>query len=202
MHSAADIVCKYFPALTERQREQFAMLGALYGEWNAKINLISRRDIEFLYTRHVLHSLAIAKCAEFPAPCSVLDIGTGGGFPGVPLAIMFPQARFTLADSTGKKITTLASITASLGLNNVEPLQARVETLPRRFDYAVCRAAAALPVLIKWVGRKIGRQILLLKGGDLAPELQAIPHTAEVMDIAQWFAEPFFEEKKVVRVWV
>jgi 16S rRNA (guanine527-N7)-methyltransferase len=175
------------------------MLGGLYEEWNARINLISRRDIDF-YTHHVLHSLAIAKCMQFPVASTVLDAGTGGGFPGIPLAIMFPQTQFTLADSIGKKIMAVKSIAASLKLQNVEAVNGRVEDLQQRFDFTVCRAVAVIPILLGWIGSKTNKGIFFLKGGDISDELKSIPQKAQIFDIAQWFEEAFFEEKKIVKI--
>ena len=174
-----ELILKYFPDITETQRRQFAALYDLYAGWNAKINVVSRKDFDQLYLRHVLHSLAIAKVCTFDAGARILDVGCGGGFPSVPLAILFPEAHFTAADSIRKKITVVEGVATSLGLQNLTPCCARVETLPGRFDYVVSRAVTAMPEFVKWIWDKIERGqrgslpngILYLKGGDLAEEL-------------------------------
>ncbi len=201
-----DLILKYFPDITERQREQFAALYGLYGEWNAKINVISRKDFDQLYLRHVLHSLAIAAVCRFDAGARILDVGCGGGFPSVPLAIMFPEAHFTAADSIRKKITVVEGVAQSLGLANLTPRCTRVEQIAERFDYAVSRAVTAMPEFVGWVWPKIERGqkgslangILYLKGGDLAEELAATGRRWTLFDISQHFAEEFFDTKKVV----
>ncbi len=201
-----DIIEQYFPDITGRQREQFAALGALYADWNAKINVISRKDMEHFHTRHVLHSLAIAKACPFGKGARIMDIGTGGGFPGIPLAIMFPDAQFVLTDSIGKKILVVAEVAKTLGLTNVQPLNVRAESVPGKFDYAVTRAVAETSALVSWVwdkltpGKKGGlaNGMLCLKGGDLTEELAAAGKRHEIFDISGLFEDDFFETKKVI----
>jgi len=201
-----DIILKYFPNLTERQREQFAALLPLYEEWNAQINVISRKDMEHFYEHHVLHSLAIAKVMEFASMTEVLDVGTGGGFPGVPLAIMFPNARFTLIDSIGKKIKVVNDVIGRLGLANSKAMQIRAEQLDGEYDFVVSRAVTTLGEFVPWVKGKISKTqynrlrngILYLKGGDLTNELFTFRHKVKTWDISEWFEEEFFETKKVI----
>ena len=201
-----DIILKYFPNLTERQREQFAALLPLYEEWNAQINVISRKDMEHFYEHHVLHSLAIAKVMEFASMTEVLDVGTGGGFPGVPLAIMFPNARFTLIDSIGKKIKVVNDVIGRLGLTNSKAMQIRAEQLDGEYDFVVSRAVTTLGEFVPWVKGKISKSqynklrngILYLKGGDLTSELFTFRHKVKTRDISEWFEEEFFETKKVI----
>lgn len=201
-----DIILKYFPNLTERQREQFAALLPLYEEWNAQINVISRKDMEHFYEHHVLHSLAIAKVMEFASMTEVLDVGTGGGFPGVPLAIMFPNARFTLIDSIGKKIKVVNDVIGRLGLTNSKAMQIRAEQLDGEFDFVVSRAVTTLGEFVPWVKGKMSKSqynklrngILYLKGGDLTNELFTFRHKVKTWDISEWFEEEFFETKKVI----
>lgn len=201
-----DIILKYFPDLTERQREQFAALLPLYEEWNAQINVISRKDMEHFYEHHVLHSLAIAKVLQFKPMAEVLDVGTGGGFPGVPLAIMFPDARFTLIDSIGKKIKVVSDVIERIGLTNTKAMQIRAEQLDGEFDFVVSRAVTTLGEFVPWVKNKISKSqyndmrngILYLKGGDLKNELFPFRHKVKTWDISDFFEEEFFETKKVI----
>ena len=203
-----DIILKYFPNITERQREQFAALLPLYEDWNSKINVISRKDMECFYEHHVLHSLAIAKVIAFKPMCEVLDVGTGGGFPGVPLAIMFPDSRFTLVDSIGKKIKVVSEVIEQLGLTNTKALQARAESLDGEYDFVVSRAVTTLPEFVPWVKGKISRTqyhklhngIIYLKGGDLDAELRPFYKRIRTWEISEFFSEPWFETKKVIHL--
>ncbi len=204
-----EIIKKYFPDLTEIQRQQFMQLDKLYQEWNAKINVISRKDLDNLYERHVLHSLGIAKVISFKPGTTILDAGTGGGFPGIPLAILFPETQFLLADSIAKKIKVVNEVSKALDLKNVEGKQARVENINQQFDFIVSRAVARLPEFMIWCKGKIKRTgfnnlhngILYLKGGDLAEELAPVKTRNRVYELSQYFDEEFFETKKVVHVW-
>ena len=201
-----ELIAKYFPDLTERQREQFAALYGVYAEWNAKINVVSRKDFDQLYLRHVLHSLAIARVCAFDEGARILDVGCGGGFPSIPLAILFPSARFTAADSIRKKIAVVEGVAREIGLENVEPRCVRVETLASRYDDAVSRAVTDMSTFTGWIWDKIERGqrgslpngILYLKGGDLAEELARTRRRWEIYDISAFFDEEFFETKKVV----
>lgn len=201
----ADIVFKYFKEFNAKQQEQIAALGDLYQDWNKKINVVSRKDIDEIYLRHVLHSLGIAKVQEFAAGAKILDVGTGGGFPGIPLAIAFPETQFTLVDSIGKKIKVVDEVVAGLGLENVKTHHCRVEELDQKFDFIVSRAVAAMPTFVHWVKGKIAKEsvherkngILYLKGGDLSEEL-APYRNAEIYALEDYFEETFFETKKVV----
>ena len=200
------VITKYFPDLTERQRAQYESLYGLYADWNAKINVVSRKDFDQLYLRHVLHSLAIAKVCRFEAGARILDVGCGGGFPSVPLAIMFPEAHFTAADSIGKKITVVRGVCEGAGIDNVDARNVRVEQIGEKFDYAVSRAVTEMPAFVKWVRGKIDRGrrgtldngILYLKGGDLEAELAATRMKWREYAISEFFDEDFFETKKVV----
>ncbi len=200
------IITKYFPDLTERQRTQYEALYGLYADWNAKINVVSRKDFDQLYLRHVLHSLAIAKVCRFEAGARILDVGCGGGFPSVPLAIMFPEVHFTAADSIGKKITVVRGVCEGAGIDNIDARNVRVEQIGEKFDYAVSRAVTEMPAFVKWVRGKIerGRRgtldngILYLKGGDLEAELAATHMKWREYPISEFFEEEFFETKKVV----
>ena len=195
----------YFPDLTAEQKERFAVMKDLYLEWNAQINVISRKDMEHFYLHHVLHSLAIAKVAAFAPGCRVLDAGTGGGFPGIPLAVLFPEVKFTLVDSIGKKVKVAADVAEKLSLDNVIALNTRVEDIPDKFDFVVSRAVTSMDRFVPWVKGKIvaGKQsslpngILYLKGGDLDDELKAFPK-ARIYDISAFFCEEFFDTKRVV----
>ena len=200
------IIEKYFPALTEHQKEQLRALYDLYADWNAKINVVSRKDFEQLYLRHVLHSLAIAKVCQFEAGAKVLDVGCGGGFPSVPLAIMFPEVQFISADSIGKKITVVKGVCEGAGITNIDARHTRVEQIPEKFDYVISRAVTEMPQFVKWIWSKIERGqrgslpngILYLKGGDLTEELSATRMKWTEYPIADFFEEEFFETKKVV----
>lgn len=201
-----DAILRYFPELTERQREQLAALLPLYEEWNAKINVISRRDMAHFYEHHVLHSLAIAKVVQFKPMSEILDVGTGGGFPGVPLSIMFPEARFTLVDSIGKKIKVVSDVINQVGLNNAKAIQSRAEQLNGEFDFVVSRAVTTLGEFVPWVKGQISKThyhklkngIFYLKGGDLSKELFPYRHKVRTWEISDFFSEEFFLEKKVI----
>ncbi len=201
----AEIVYKYFPNLSALQKEQFQALGDLYKDWNARINVVSRKDIDELYLRHVLHSLGIAKVHAFGPGLEILDVGTGGGFPGIPLAILFPHCQFTLVDAIGKKIKVVQDVIRGLGLHNAEARQVRVENMDAQYDFIVSRAVAAMPTFVRWTrGRlktksrdSIPNGILYLKGGDLTEELAPFPK-AKIYPLPDYFEEPFFETKKVV----
>lgn len=203
-----NILLKYFPNLTEQQNEQFAALFPLYSDWNAKINVISRKDIDNLYAHHVLHSLAIAKLIQFAEGTHILDVGTGGGFPGIPLAIMFPECRFTLVDSIGKKIKVATEVANTIGLKNIEIKHCRAEEEKGLFDFVVSRAVMALPDLVKIVRKNISKVnknalpngLICLKGGNLDAELKPFKKTAEADDLSTFFEEDFFETKKIVYV--
>ena len=194
-----------FPNLTERQRQQFAALPALYAEWNAQINVISRKDMDNFVVHHLLHSLAIAKVQPFKPMCDILDVGTGGGFPGIPLAILFPQTNFHLVDSIGKKIKVVQAVADALELANVRAEQTRAEQVRGEYDFVVSRAVTDLRQFVPWVRGRISRSnyhdlrngILYLKGGDLGEELQPFKK-AKVYNNSDYFDDPFFESKKVV----
>jgi 16S rRNA (guanine527-N7)-methyltransferase len=205
---AADIIFHYFPELTEKQKTQFTQLYSLYEEWNEKINVISRKDIDNLYINHVLHSLGIAKVNEFKPGASVLDVGTGGGFPGIPLAILFPETNFHLVDSIGKKITVVKNVAEALGLKNVKAEQIRAEQIKGEYDFIVSRAVTRLKEFYGWVNKKVKKDsqhkffngILYLKGGDLTEELAEMKRPYQIIELSQFFKEEFFETKKVVYV--
>ena len=202
-----DEIIKQFPNLTDNQLVQFRKLEALYHDWNAKINVISRKDIDELYTKHVLHSLAIAKVQPFEPGTYILDVGTGGGFPGIPLAILFPETRFYLIDVIAKKIKVVQAVAAGLDLKNVKAEQMRAENAKGDYDFIVSRAVTNMPDFYSWVKDKIKKQnkhalhngILYLKGGDLTEELKDFPKATEY-NIADFFSDPFFETKKVVHL--
>ncbi len=193
----------YFPNLTATQINQFQRLAAIYKTWNDKINVISRKDIDNFNTNHLLHSLAIAKVKKFKAKDKILDVGTGGGFPGVPLAIMFPETAFTLIDSIGKKITVVNEVIKELGLKNITAKQIRAEDLQEKYDFVVSRAVTQMPKFVAWIKGKLiekeGNGIYYLKGGDLTVELDDFKK-AEIFEISDFFAEEFFAEKKVVYI--
>lgn len=201
-----ELIDKYFPGLTELQRQQFAALYGLYADWNAKINVVSRKDFDQLYLRHVLHSLAIARVCAFDAGARVLDVGCGGGFPSVPLAILFPEARFTAVDSIGKKITVVRAVAEAAGIANLEARNCRAEQLTKRFDYVVSRAVTDMATFTGWVWPLIDRGqrgtlpngILYLKGGDLSEELARTRRRWQEHPVSAFFDEEFFETKKVV----
>ena len=202
-----EIIRQYFPSLTSTQLKHYSELDSLYKEWNARINVISRKDIDFLCIRHILHSLSIAKFIRFIPGSNILDVGTGGGFPGIPLAIMFPESNFTLVDSIGKKIKVVNEISDSLGLMNVEVRHLRAENVPGEFDFAICRAVTKLPTIIGWIQKNIKRQskhsitngIIALKGGDLGTEVN-VPYEVTIRPVSDYFKESFFETKKIVHV--
>ncbi len=201
-----DVILKYFNNLTPRQIQQFGMLEQLYNDWNSKINVVSRKDIDELYTRHVLHSLAIARVSNFKPGTKILDVGCGGGFPGIPLAIMFPDVQFTLVDSIGKKIKVVNEVANALGLTNVEGLQQRAEKLDQRFDFIVSRAVTAFPKFVALTRKLIDRKqknelkngIIYLKGGDFSDEIAMFNDRITLFNISDFFEEDFFETKKVV----
>jgi 16S rRNA (guanine527-N7)-methyltransferase len=203
-----NIIYQYFPDLTEQQKVQFSKLYSLYKEWNDRINVISRKDVENLYVNHVLHSLGIAKLISFKPGASVLDVGTGGGFPGIPLAILFPQTQFHLVDSIGKKITVVKNVAEALGLKNVKAEQIRAEQIKGQYDFIVSRAVTRLKEFYGWISQKTKEKsihemdngILYLKGGDLDEELAELKAIHQVFDLSQYFKEEFFETKKVVFV--
>ena len=203
-----EIIKKYFPQLTPKQEEQFAALDALYHDWNAKINVISRKDIDNLYEHHILHSLAIAKYINFCEGTNVLDFGTGGGFPGVPLAIFFPEANFKLIDGTGKKVRVAQEVADAIGLENVLPSHLRGEEEKGKFDFIVSRAVMPLPDLMKIVKKNIASDqhnvlpngVIVLKGGNLDEELKPYKNIAEKTELSQWFDEEWFKEKYLIYV--
>lgn len=199
---------KYFPFLTEIQLSQYETLAKEFLSWNEKINLISRKDTDNLFEHHILHSLAIAKVCKFKPQCEVMDIGTGGGFPGIPLAIMFPETKFYLVDSIGKKIKVVQALVEALELKNVKAEQIRAENVNRQFDFIVSRAVTYLPDFMQWTKGKISKiqyhdlanGVLYLKGGDLTEELSTIKNKIKIYDIDNYFEEEFFETKKVIHV--
>jgi 16S rRNA (guanine527-N7)-methyltransferase len=203
-----ELINKYFPELSERQREQFSALRGLYEEWNEKINVISRKDIENLYERHILHALAIAKIINFAPETKVMDVGTGGGFPGIPLAILFPEVHFTLVDSIGKKITVVQNVAEGAGLKNVAPMNIRAEKVKDKFDFVVARAVTDMREFYIWIKDKIAKEqknslrngVIYLKGGDLREEMSRLNMPYEMFEINDYFTEEFFLTKKVVYV--
>ena len=203
-----ELITKYFPNLSQKQLDQFKQMESLYHEWNSRINVISRKDMEHFYERHVLHSLGIAKVHQFHPGSSVMDVGTGGGFPGIPLAIMFPETNFLLVDSIGKKIKVVQEVTKAAGIHNVDAIQSRVEDVSHKFDFIVSRAVTTLPYFRKWVENNIKKVsnhplhngILYLKGGDLETELARIKNKCLIFNLCEYFEESFFETKKVVHV--
>lgn len=208
-----EIITKYFSQLTEKQIEQFTTLYTLYADWNSKINVVSRKDFESLYEKHVLHSLAIAKYIQFEKGTKILDIGTGGGFPGIPLAILFPEVEFTLCDSIGKKIKVAEEVSKGLGLTNTDFVVGRVENLKEEFHFILSRAVAPMETLYRWTQDYIAEECfnsklngyLLLKGGDLKEEIKEIKRlnaklNVQTSDLNNFFDEPFFETKQLVYI--
>jgi 16S rRNA (guanine527-N7)-methyltransferase len=197
---------KYFPNLTEKQLDQFAQLEPLYKFWNEQINVISRKDIDSLYEKHILHALAIAKIITFRPGTRILDVGTGGGFPGIPLAVLFPTSQFILIDSVGKKIKVVQAVADSLDLKNVKAIQTRVEEVKEEFDFVISRAVTAFPAFVELVKKNVARKpqnslpngIIYLKGGDFQEEIRKFKKTIEVTEISGFFNEPYFETKKVI----
>jgi 16S rRNA (guanine527-N7)-methyltransferase len=202
-----ELILKYFPNLSEVQQEQFSKLYDLYSDWNSKINVVSRKDIDELYLRHVLHSLGIAKVIQFKDGTSIMDVGTGGGFPGIPLAILFPECKFHLVDSINKKLKVVDAVVEELGLTNVKTSHKRAEEINETFDFIVSRAVTAMPSFVGWVKNKVSKKskndlkngILYLKGGDLTEELQNYPK-ATLYNLTDYFDEDFFDTKKVVHL--
>ena len=201
---SVSLILKYFPEITDEQKQQFEKLEQLYTEWNEKINVISRKDIDGLYEKHILHSLGIAKVMPFADGTKVLDIGTGGGFPGIPLAILFPEVSFTLIDSIGKKIKVVEAVSEGLGLKNVTAVHGRAEKLKEKFHFVVSRAVTQMPEFLRWLKGKFEKEqfnekhngVLYLKGGDLAEELAGL--RCEIFQLKNYFEEEFFDTKKVV----
>ena len=204
----AGLIKEYFPEITEKQLEQFELLFPLYQEWNEKINVVSRKDIENLMIHHVLHSLAIAKIVPFRPGTEILDVGTGGGFPGIPLAILFPEVKFTLVDSIGKKIKVVQGVSESLGLTNVTALNVRAEDVDQDFEFIISRAVTRITPFYYWVKNKVSPNhfhtlrngLICLKGGDLTEELVELGKKHKVFELSSLFKEEFFESKKVVYV--
>lgn len=202
----SEIIARYFPDLSLRQREQFVKLGPLYRAWNEKINVISRKDVENLYINHVLHSLGIARVISFKPKAGVLDVGTGGGFPGIPLAILFPETHFHLVDSIGKKITVVKQIAEAAGLKNVSAEWVRAEAVRNKYDFIISRAVTRMAEFYGWVRNRVKEEslhaldngILYLKGGDVDEEMSALKRPFAVYSLSDYFKEEFFETKKVV----
>jgi 16S rRNA (guanine527-N7)-methyltransferase len=205
MTASHEIILKYFSGLSKEQVNRFALLQEVYADWNSKINVISRKDIDNLYVNHVLHSLGIAKVIQFKSGTSVLDVGTGGGFPGIPLAILFPEVKFHLVDSIGKKITVVNEVVDALQLKNVLATKSRAEELKEKYDFIVSRAVTTLPEFYQWTRWMVKREslnemhngILLLKGGDLEEEIKSLNKKVMVFELKKFFEEEFFETKKV-----
>ena len=201
---SVSLILKYFPEITDEQKQQFEKLEQLYTEWNEKINVISRKDMDGLYEKHILHSLGIAKVMPFADGTKVLDVGTGGGFPGIPLAILFPEVSFTLIDSIGKKIKVVEAVSEGLGLKNVTAVHGRAERLKEKFHFVVSRAVTQMPEFLRWLKGKFEKEqfnekhngVLYLKGGDLAEELAGL--RCEIFQLKNYFEEEFFDTKKVV----
>ncbi len=201
---SVSLILKYFPEIADEQKQQFEKLEQLYTEWNEKINVISRKDMDGLYEKHILHSLGIAKVMPFADGTKVLDVGTGGGFPGIPLAILFPEVSFTLIDSIGKKIKVVEAVSEGLGLKNVTTVHGRAEKLKEKFHFVVSRAVTQMPEFLRWLKGKFEKEqfnekhngVLYLKGGDLAEELAGL--RCEIFQLKNYFEEEFFDTKKVV----
>ena len=208
MSGGVQVIFDHFPDLSAAQKKQFEALSALYAEWNEKINVISRKDIDQLYTRHILHSLAIARFISFPSGSKVLDIGTGGGFPGIPLAILFPESSFFLADSIGKKIKVVQEVAQAVGLTNVHAEHIRAEQIKEKFDFIVSRAVARTKQLYNWTHQMIQSSdhptlasgYLLLKGGELDEEMKEFGQSHSIIPISDYFEDPFFETKKIIYI--
>jgi len=206
MGAGLELIWNYFPDLSDQQRRQMAELYALYTDWNAKINVISRKDIDNLYEHHVLHSLAIAKILPFADGTSVVDVGTGGGFPGIPLAIVFPQVQFHLVDSIGKKVRVASEVAQAIGLANCTFAHTRMEEVKTKFDFVVSRAVMPLGDMVRLVRKNISTTqrnalpngLICLKGGELDREIFPFRHAATLYNVSEWFAEPYFETKKAV----
>ena len=204
----SSVIIKYFPQLTEKQKNQFEQLGPLYTDWNNKINVVSRKDIENLYTNHILHSLGIAKVISFLPDSTVLDVGTGGGFPGIPLAILFPETQFHLVDSIGKKITVVREVAQAIGLQNIKAEHVRAEQINARYDFIVSRAVTRMNEFYGWVRNKAKKEshhpldngILYLKGGDVNEEMDELKKPYAVYGLQDFFKEEFFETKKIIFV--
>lgn len=202
-----ELIQKYFSSLSDTQKEQFSKLFDLYSDWNAKINVVSRKDIDELYLRHVLHSLGIAKVLQFKDGTNIMDVGTGGGFPGIPLAILYPECHFHLVDSVNKKLKVINAVAEGLGLTNIKTSHKRAEDIDERFDFIVSRAVTAMPSFVGWVKNKVNKKsknelkngILYLKGGDLTEELKDFPK-ATIYNLTDFFEEDFFETKKLVHL--
>jgi 16S rRNA (guanine527-N7)-methyltransferase len=199
-------ILKYFPKLSDHQKEQFSFLKTIYSDWNSKINVISRKDIENFYLHHVLHSLSISKLITFLPGTQIIDVGTGGGFPGIPLSILFPLAEFSLLDSIEKKIKVVREVSEELGLKNVIPLRMRIEDHKGKYDFVISRAVTAFPEFVKMTQKNIkaggknktGNGIICLKGGDLTNEIKGFGNRASVIEISDFLSEPFFETKRIV----
>lgn len=202
------IIDKYFPLLTADKRDLLMRLPELYGYWNERINVISRKDIENICEKHILHSLSIAKYIDFKDGTRIMDVGTGGGFPGIPLAIMFPNCEFTLVDSIGKKIKVVEEVSLALGLKNVRAINARVEEVDDRFDFIVSRAVTTIPEFMKWIKNKVDvvsinaipNGVIYIKGGDVEEELKGIKKKVEIKELSTFFDEEFFETKKIIYI--
>jgi 16S rRNA (guanine527-N7)-methyltransferase len=201
-----DLLKRYFPDLDKNRIEKFDQMFSLYEDWNSKINVISRKDMDQFYERHVLHSLSIVKFTGFKPGAKILDLGTGGGFPAVPLAIYYPEVQFTAVDSIGKKIKVVEEVSLALGLDNLQAINARAESLKTKFDFVVTRAVAELPLLVQWTEKLINPKqnhaipngLICLKGGDLTEEIKPFKKRVQVYELSSWFSEEFFETKKIV----